>query len=581
VARWIDALPREAVLADARLCLARGWAALYLDLDECDRRRRAAEAAPLPDGNASVEEGAAILEAARANLSGDVGAAIAAARRALAEIGDAASPSRAIANVHLGMAAYYAGDLATAEAAFAGVLRRPAGEAWASVLVTALGNLAAVRLDAGDLAAAEQTAAETERVIGELGVHEAPFTCRAELARGKLLERRGDAAGARTAYERAVGLARRVDSHLVVAHGLLALAALDRRRGAHGNARGHAREARRVLSACRDPGVLGDLLARIDRSLQLAPPEARAAADAELSERELTILRLLASELSQREIGSELFISLNTVKAHTRSIFRKLGVSTRADAVTRGRELAGDALYGPASSASDFAVAKNATELVYTGAVSGALNKPSVLSAVLKDGGGKPLAGRTVAFQLGTQSASAVTDANGLATTSPKLTGEKGTYRSRRRSPRTQRTARTTTARARARSSSSASSSRSPAGAGGPRLPLRRGPAPGARARVPRWAWSSATTSSSPGRPAGSRWCSRTGSAATRTCGGTSRRRSRIGIGSSSSTTWAPAAPTSPRTTARSTRRSTATRPTCSRSAASLSCATSSSSATP
>ena len=64
-----------------------------------------------------------------------------------------------------------------------------------------------------------------------------------------------------------------------------------------------------------------------------------AAGDVELSERELTVLRLLASDLSQREIGSELYISLNTVKGHTRSIFRKLGVSSRAEAVARGREL--------------------------------------------------------------------------------------------------------------------------------------------------------------------------------------------------------------------------------------------------
>ena len=48
---------------------------------------------------------------------------------------------------------------------------------------------------------------------------------------------------------------------------------------------------------------------------------------------------LLASQLSQREIGSELYVSFNTVKAHTRSIFRKLGASNRAEAVARGREL--------------------------------------------------------------------------------------------------------------------------------------------------------------------------------------------------------------------------------------------------
>jgi LuxR family transcriptional regulator, maltose regulon positive regulatory protein len=53
----------------------------------------------------------------------------------------------------------------------------------------------------------------------------------------------------------------------------------------------------------------------------------------------MAILRLTASELSQREIGSQLYVSLNTVKSHTRSVFRKLGVASRADAVTRGRQL--------------------------------------------------------------------------------------------------------------------------------------------------------------------------------------------------------------------------------------------------
>ena len=58
-----------------------------------------------------------------------------------------------------------------------------------------------------------------------------------------------------------------------------------------------------------------------------------------LTDREAAILRMLASQLSQREIGQELFVTLNTVKFHTRSIFRKLGVSTRAEAVARAREL--------------------------------------------------------------------------------------------------------------------------------------------------------------------------------------------------------------------------------------------------
>jgi LuxR family transcriptional regulator, maltose regulon positive regulatory protein len=59
----------------------------------------------------------------------------------------------------------------------------------------------------------------------------------------------------------------------------------------------------------------------------------------ELSERELAVLRLVPTRLSQREIGASLYFSVNTVKTHTKSIFRKLGVSTRAEAVARAREL--------------------------------------------------------------------------------------------------------------------------------------------------------------------------------------------------------------------------------------------------
>ncbi|HSD79043.1 MAG TPA: LuxR C-terminal-related transcriptional regulator, partial [Solirubrobacteraceae bacterium] len=88
--------------------------------------------------------------------------------------------------------------------------------------------------------------------------------------------------------------------------------------------------------ACPDPGRLGERLrataARIeaDRPADLREP---------LSEREREVLRLLPTALSQREIGDELFVSLNTVKSHVKSIFLKLRVGSREEAVTRAREL--------------------------------------------------------------------------------------------------------------------------------------------------------------------------------------------------------------------------------------------------
>ncbi|MFB9740535.1 LuxR C-terminal-related transcriptional regulator [Pseudonocardia sulfidoxydans] len=58
-----------------------------------------------------------------------------------------------------------------------------------------------------------------------------------------------------------------------------------------------------------------------------------------LSERELAVLALLPSLLSAAEVADELTVSVNTVKTHIRSIYTKLGVGNRRDAVLRAREL--------------------------------------------------------------------------------------------------------------------------------------------------------------------------------------------------------------------------------------------------
>jgi LuxR family maltose regulon positive regulatory protein len=58
---------------------------------------------------------------------------------------------------------------------------------------------------------------------------------------------------------------------------------------------------------------------------------------ADLSERELIVLRMLTGPLSERDIGRELYLSHNTVHSHTRSIYRKLGVSSRSEAIRKAR----------------------------------------------------------------------------------------------------------------------------------------------------------------------------------------------------------------------------------------------------
>jgi len=99
------------------------------------------------------------------------------------------------------------------------------------------------------------------------------------------------------------------------------------------------REARHAVETCADPGVLPELVAKVERRLRLVPSRARTPYEDDLSDREIGVLRLLATELTQREIGAALDVSLNTVKTHVKSVFRKLDVATLPDAVSRAREL--------------------------------------------------------------------------------------------------------------------------------------------------------------------------------------------------------------------------------------------------
>ena len=58
-----------------------------------------------------------------------------------------------------------------------------------------------------------------------------------------------------------------------------------------------------------------------------------------LSPAELRLLPYLQTHLTHEEIGQRLYVSLNTVRTQTQSIYRKLGVSSRANAVERARRV--------------------------------------------------------------------------------------------------------------------------------------------------------------------------------------------------------------------------------------------------
>ena len=65
----------------------------------------------------------------------------------------------------------------------------------------------------------------------------------------------------------------------------------------------------------------------------------RALQNLNLSKRELEVLQLMAEGLSNHEIAERLFVSLSTVKTHSRNLFDKLEVSRRTQAIDKGKKL--------------------------------------------------------------------------------------------------------------------------------------------------------------------------------------------------------------------------------------------------
>jgi LuxR family maltose regulon positive regulatory protein len=91
-----------------------------------------------------------------------------------------------------------------------------------------------------------------------------------------------------------------------------------------------AAHARRLLTANDSAQHVATAVPVDEERVQLPDP---------LSDRELEVLRLLGSPLTGPEIAGQLFVSLNTFRTHTKRIFTKLDVTSRAAAVHRAREL--------------------------------------------------------------------------------------------------------------------------------------------------------------------------------------------------------------------------------------------------
>lgn len=85
-------------------------------------------------------------------------------------------------------------------------------------------------------------------------------------------------------------------------------------------------------------GALADSIDEVDQQIR-SRRDAGGVSSTSLSTAELRVLGLLPTHLSFKQIGDRLFVSNNTVKSHAMSIYHKLGVRSRSQAVERADEL--------------------------------------------------------------------------------------------------------------------------------------------------------------------------------------------------------------------------------------------------
>jgi LuxR family maltose regulon positive regulatory protein len=345
VLAWLDGLPPETVAADARLCLVKASTLQEVgriaDADQwLEAAAHDAAAGSRFAGPASVASGVAASRAINQYFLGDVSAIAETARPALELDETGSNYWRSALLTTFGVSTFLSGEgpLASALLDEAVTSSRESGHSLA--LIHALGWCAVVHAANGEPDRAYHLLDETNTLLGQTGLTKYVGMSMAHVARGKLLEAHGRLQEADEALAQGTALARRGDAKLDLAYGLLTHAEVKGGLGDRSAAKDMLREARQAIEACADPGFLPELLTRVERRFRLMPSRATRAAYAEgLTDRELAVLRLLATELTQREIGEALYVSFNTVKTHVKSIFRKLDVATRPDAVSRAREL--------------------------------------------------------------------------------------------------------------------------------------------------------------------------------------------------------------------------------------------------
>jgi LuxR family maltose regulon positive regulatory protein len=332
---WLARFPGEVLDTDARLLLVQAWGSA-LRGREHDMRRAIGlavevgelEQGPLPDGFASLASSINVLSAAFG--WGDVTVMLEEGARA-AEREGLDSPWRPVVSWSLGWGHYCNGDLELAERWLAETAQlAPAAEQWV-VGTGAIADLSMLAGFRGDREEQLRLALDAVDQARRTGLLEACEVGEAHTAYGCALLAHGRREEALPELEQGVFLRRIWGQPLDLLDGLIELAPAVAGIGDRVRAAALFTEAEELAARCANPGALPERL-RAARRRAAEPAPA-----GELTERERTVLRLLSGGMTEREIGAELFLTFNTVHTHVKSLYRKLGVSSRAEALARAR----------------------------------------------------------------------------------------------------------------------------------------------------------------------------------------------------------------------------------------------------
>ncbi|MFI0354957.1 LuxR C-terminal-related transcriptional regulator [Actinomadura sp. 9N407] len=338
---WLMSVDTERLAADPVAAVCAAWAGTLagdraIGRQWLDTARRLGHSGPLPDGTASLESSAALLESMVG--TGGVHNMLASARTAVALETDPASPWYSLARHNLGCGHYLAGDQSTAIAPLS-----ESAQSLAAFAAVQVQSYAVLSLATAELGRETQAAELAETALALAAEHGMADTSRMSLARtaaAATLVRQGRVAEARPLLE-AVQHLRRTSPRVTVwptlenLHLLIGVL-LDL---------GELREARALVGEAAEllaflPADAGRLRLRHSQVQRQLHSLADTTAPLEpLTDREIAVLRMLRSDKSLRDVGAELFISQNTIKTHTRAIYRKLEASSRAEALRRAQDV--------------------------------------------------------------------------------------------------------------------------------------------------------------------------------------------------------------------------------------------------